>query len=360
MTSFRPNVPRIPPMVGNAGPTETRRNFLPVIGDGQLRDHGEQAAWLLTRGSTLVCMGPEATAMTAGNNYDYHYKCLPHPQNTKRLWSVSLAADDDGASGKIKSLDGATTYATWTCPAIGVDMPAHTVRIVTFVVDNADDSVDGNGHSEFGIRIAMDSGTPGEAFVTSIQCSELPVPFVLPGDYPDASYVYPNVDSLRTGQLIYDDEDDPSTTSMPSVALATRAAETDARRAVLFCCYQLTGIVVTGGSYEDVYEAPVPVLARKRYDGEAAAGRTIKVWCYAKGVGDVKVTAASGDTATMSYNSAGAFVWNVASLDIDAENMGSLASDGGLQSSTRDTVHVEAKCTSGSITVQCVMGGEVD
>lgn len=353
-----PQVPRVPPMVPDRG-AATRRNMRPVIGTGQWSEQGEQASWLLSRGSALVCMGPELTPLTPGDDFDFRFKCLPHAQNTKRLWSVSFASDDNGASGKIKSLDGGTTYESFVVPTLFATLPSHTSRIVHFVTDNSDDDVDGNGHSEFGIKISMDATSPEETYVTSITCTELPVPYVEPDDFPGGTYKYPAQQSLRTGEPIYDDEGDQFT-GPAGVQRATKAAEEDARRAVLFTCHEYPAVTETGSTFVDAFEEPIPVLARRRYSTDGAGNRTIKVWCYVIGVGQVRLTAATGDTTTLTYNTPSDYEWQVADLDIDAENLASLATDGGLRSATRDTVRVEIRCTDTVLGLRCVMGGEVD
>lgn len=341
-----PIAPRIPPMVGDRG-FSARRNLMPVVGTGQWSEHGEQVSWLLSHGSSLVCLGPEQNAMVASSNYDYRFKCLPHGQNAKRLWSISLSGKEGGATGKIKSLDGTITYDSFVIPTMFADIPSHTTRIVSFVVDNSDDSVDGNGHSEFGIRIAMDSTSPDDARMTSMICTELP-----------AVPVVPTIDQLRSNEPIYDDSGVGHVGSA-AVQRAVKYAETDARRAVLFCCAKHPGWPTFSGSYIDVFDEPVPVLARRRYNTDGAGNRTIKVWVLANGSGNVRITAASGDSVVIPVSTAGTYDWHVADLQVDAENPPTLGTDGGLRSATHDTIRAEMQ-TAGLITVRVVMGGEVD
>jgi len=352
-------IPRTPPFVSGGG-TPTRRNNLPVVGTGQWSEHGQQAAWLLGRGGTLVCSGPDLQQMTAGNVYEFRFKTLPHAQNSYRLWCVSLSADDGGASGMCRSLDGVTDYMAFDVPAIGVDIPGHTSQIVTFVTDDADDSVDGNGHTEFGFEIAMDSASSGYANIVSIGCYELPMVYAAPGDFPNGTYVFPPVESLQSGQPIYDDEGDPSSVGPAAVLNATTAAETDARRVTMCACHVLDSVQETGSTFVDAYGGEIPLLARKRYSADGAANRGIKVWVYAIGVGQVRLTMTNGSTATLNYSAPSGYEWQVADLDVDAENMSTLATDGGLRSSTRDTLLVELRCTDTVLAIRCVMAGEID
>ncbi len=352
-------VPAFPPMTAT-GFEPQRRNMLPVLGTGQWTDAAQQANWALGHGSTLVTSGPSQYDMTSGGSpYEFRFKCMPRPQNTYRLWTVSLAADDDGGGCTLRSLDGATDYARADIPPSDADVKAHAGLIVSFPQSNADDSVDGSGHSEFGFEIVVDAGVDA-VWVTSIGCYELPLVFAAPGDVPSPG-VFPEESAMASGEPIYDDGNVPAEKSAAAVAYAAVAAETSARRSAMAAWALYETAFITTSTFVDAYGGYVPLLARRRYSSDTAGNRSIRVWVQAAGVGQVRLTMTNGSTTTLTYASAGVYQWQTATISVDAENLANLGTDGGLQSSTRDELRVEIRCTDAIVlAVRCVCAGEID
>ncbi len=173
--------------------------------------------------------------------------------------------------------------------------------------------------------------------------------------------MFPDETSLASGEPIYDDGNAPAEVSAAAVAYAAVAAETSARRAAMAAWQLWEGASITTSTFVDAYGGNVPLLARRRYSTDGAGNRSIRVWVYAFGTGQVRLTMTNGSTATLTYASPSAFEWQTATLSVDAENLANLGTDGGLQSATRDELRVEIRCTDAVLlAVRSVCAGEID
>jgi hypothetical protein len=274
------------------------------------------------------------------------------------MWTVSLSADDDGGGGMIRSLDGATDYQRFEVPQTAGDYPSHTTRIVTFVTDNADDSVDGNGHSEFGFEIVIDADVDA-VYVTSVGCYEMPLDYVQPSDLA-GSAGFVDESKCESGKPIYDDEQTPPEVGPAAVAYAAVSAETNAKRSAMAAWWFTQAIAESGSTFAPAFGGNVPLLARRRYSTDGAGNREIRVWVYAIGVGQIRLTMTTGDTATLTWSYPSNYAWQTATISCDAESLATLGTDGGLRSSTRDELLVEMRTTDVVIGLRCVCAGEID
>lgn len=349
-------LPKIPPMYPLGTPQ--RRNMLPVLGNGQWTEHAQQANWVLGHGSALVTSGPAGFPMADAEVHEFRFKCKPRPQNHYRLWCVSFSADDDGGGGMIRSLDSATDYARVDVPATLQDLPGHTTRVVTFVTDDTDDDVDGDGFSEFGFEILVDADVDA-IYMVSCTCTEMPLAFAAPDEIAVDNVTFPDEASCESGQPIYDDELTPAQVGPAACAWAQVAAETNAKRSSM--ASWVSPVAAAGTSFAPIYGGSVPLLARRRYSSDGAGNREIRVWVYAFGLGQVKLTMTTGDTATLTYAAPLAYEWQTATISVDAEDLSTLDSEGGVRGGTLDQLLVETLHTIGEVfVVRCVCAGEID
>lgn len=349
-----PFVPPIPPLTpfavdGVNAATNGIRNCLAVRGDATWRPMAQQANWLLGRGSQLVGSGPDNTPITVIDaSRTYRWYAWPHAQNKYRTWLITLGCDTEGARGVIKDITGTTTLATYV---IQHPVPSDTyphAEAIAYVM--ATEYVASPSAGEIGFQV-VHSTSPGEVYMLGATCVELPLVYVASGDHPTGKFVSDS--TLKSNEPIYG----PAAAAAygpAAVQAAANKARTDSRRAHLFSTRHPV-ITRAVASYADAYAAKMPVLARAR---GIETTYTITVAACATGDGKVKFVADSGDTLELTF--AGATEdWQTGTIDIDAENVSSLGTDGGLQSSTRDYINVQLYGDA-SISLHGVCGGETD
>lgn len=350
MTGY--HVPHKPPLVPVSGNNNPIRTGWPVRGNVDWKPAGRQALWLLGGGSSLVSAGPDTTSITTASALRFY--AWPHVQNTDMLWMVGLSCGDaQGANGSITDLAD-NELARWQ---IRQDSLTYIGMPKVFAIAQQHVATPANG--EIGIKIVNDTYM-SDVYVTGVTCTEVPRAFLEPGDVNPA-----DTDSLASKMPICDTG---TSAGLRQLARAANEAITDSRRACLCSIHLITAWTTASGTFATPFTYPddgdnpvvIPVLARCRYSGEGAAGRTVAWAALVTGTGEVKVTAASGDTDTQTFTGA-TDDWVTGTIDIDAESMTDLgAADGGLQSATRDTLTVELRATSGTIEFNGFCAGETD
>lgn len=329
-----PYVVRIPPLLPSAPGIRTG---LPVRGESQWYQMAQQANWLLTAGGSLVIAGPEAQLLSVNTNYTFKFYAWPHAQNTYRMWVVGLGGDEDGASGTIKNIGATQTLATWSVPARDPGNEHDTPLIV--VCQPEIDAAPAAG--QIGLRVDIDANSPGEAKVQSIACYEVPIPWAAQATgHPDVEL--PDENLHRGGEPIYDDES-TQLVGPSSIAATVQFIADDARRSCLASLWRLVPLHRVTATYAVPFgAAALPVLARRKYVEHGAAGRTIAVAVFLEGTGYCTVGATSGDSHEFTVTASGG-AWVTTTLDVDAEDLAELATDGGLQSGARDYITIALK-----------------
>jgi hypothetical protein len=349
-----PNVVRIPPLQGWDKGVQDIRNALPVRGDGQWLPMARQANWLLNAGSSLVVAGMDNQELSPGSNYSFRYYAWPHAHIVSRLWVISLGGDDDGSSGTIHSLDGTTELHRWSVLPSDSDT-AYQTRKVVYAVETVGSSADG----QIGFQVRVDSGAAGHAIVQSACCYEVPLVWVEPGDHPGCEY--PETNSLRGGEAIYDDESDQRA-SLVAVQNTIATIANDARRAALWSVWRQVPILRVASTFTPAFgSAVLPVLARRRFTEDGVGNRTIAFAVCVEGTGEFKIDVASGDSVTVVCTAEVATSWITGTVDVSAEDPDELENDGGLRSGDPDLVVIQLKGDDGAgLSLYGFCAGEVD
>lgn len=348
-------VPLYPPQFPGATTAANGvRIAAPVYGDGQWSEYGAFANWLIGRGSPLVIAGP--SELISNNSSDTHrFYLWPHIQNFARIWMVTLAkTSGQYMSGTITLPDSSSR--TWvipegTPPMQGILFPA---------LELVDPPSGTAGGVEVTIAVDAAPDEPG-IFPYAISCYE--VPRATLADF--GSVVVPDLDTLASGQLIYDPADDGS---VPAVMRASVDALSEARRACLFSAYFPAGVTITDTAFDGTTNIfttsganDPPVVARHRHN--AVTSHTIAWAAYVESTGttpggDLRVTSTSpsgSDTQSIPTGPA----WITGTIAVETED---LSQAGGLRGGTRNPIIVEATrdADATNVTVYGFCMGETD
>jgi hypothetical protein len=213
-----------------------------------------------------------------------------------------------------------------------------------------------------GIAICdLDADSDTTVQVAGLSCVELPMYSATTFGSSDTPLVDPK--TCATGSPIYEPSSGRKSVNglmqVGSSQVAGAGLIREARRCNLFSWGNGVGVTLTDASYpgtSQFFESSPSIVARHLFNGTNTS--TVKVAAYAKctgapATGNVRVTAATGGTCTLSFSST-SFAWQVGNLTVETEDLSRNATDGGLRGGSRETLLVEGRTTGGmgsSITV---------
>lgn len=339
-----------PPQLPGATTTANRvRIAAPVYGGGQWNEFGALTNWLIGRGSPLVMCGPTG-GVAVGNDLDNRFYIWPHEQNYARLWNVMLykrvtgsgAAYHGFASIDIDSVEHVAS----------VELEDHWLPYVPKVVSFVQIISPASGTAG-GVTLTVSNDGPEsfspDIYVGGISCYEIPRNTL--ADF--GSVVVPDLDTLASGQQIYDPADD---SSVPAVMRASVDALTQARRACLLSVAYPDGVTITDASFDGTTNIfttsganDPPVVARHLHSGQTFRDVAFAVYAVADAAtgGELSVTSTnpSGTSIEQITNVAD---WVTGVIAVDTED---LSQAGGLRGGVRNPIIAEARILTGTTNV---------
>ncbi len=337
-------VPQFPGALRVAGQTGTSiRAANPVKGIGEWYDMANAQAWLAGRGAQLVSLGPYIGAL--GSSTAFACTALPHIQLLNWIWMLSLARTSSAANvfGHFVGAGG-TTLGTWQLDSsVESNTPQHFYFVESFAAAAITETM------EFYPEVNTDS-TSTAVDLVGLSCTELPMYAVTTLGTAETEIVEPA--TCQNGAPIFDLA---SVTRRESVSGLMRVCSDlgsttglihDARRCMLFSWAHPDGVEFTTTSFVSLFVENPSVLARHLFNAVTVGTVRLGVFAAAVGgdaTGEVRFTATSGDTETLSI--AGAEAWFYGELDVDTEEVSRNATDGGIRDGVRDAITVEARCT---------------
>lgn len=329
MTSYA--VPFTPPQLFPA--TNDMRAALAIRGPEQWQRMADGEMWLAGRGAQLVGCGPAGGWIAPGSSEVFTFYAWPHEQCLSRTWWITLVADNEaGAHGTITA--NSDTASTWEVPALpplaGLIPPTlfgfHTPHTVLHseLVDSP-----ATGGLAMNIVVANSSASTASVRVLAVSCYEQP---------------RTNLVAL-TGQPLPDRDTDNARWTINSdagvhggarasvygVSYGVIAGLNQGRRAHLFswCSAESKGLSSSATSEPGSGNVfPFGIKLNSRF--------------LRTGTNTVKVAYRAKCAATWHFKMIGAFDtvsdthtdaspgWHFFNFTVAAENMSSLASDGGI------------------------------
>jgi len=313
------------------------RNAAPIMGGDDWSPWGAACNWMNARGATLVSApGAADEEINVEDGALYRYWIWPHALNITRVWHFGLACPDDVAetiTGTV-TLEDATT-AEWRIPA-----GTRADQEVRFKIFQTIDPPSGADQQAFIWYQRTDLGADTNPYVTSHRCEELPRTFH--EELLDEQTCLPQ-------RLIYQ-SDSPldQIKSAHAVGLHMEIAKELCRRAHLLTFFYPPGIEFDLGTFAAFLPTSigdVPIQPRHLHNGETTRSVPWVIYAGATGGdGEVRLTAASGDTDTITVDE-GAAGWYGGTIELNTEDPSTLDSDGGLRGGVRDTIVCEARVT---------------
>ncbi len=322
----------------------------PVKGIGEWRDMANAQAWLAGRGAQLVSLGPHTGGLPSSP-----FECIAHPhkQILNWLWILSLARTTTAAN-VFGHFDGAggTTIGTWQLDAsVDNNTPQHFYFVESFAAAAITET------KEFSPVITIDS-TSTAVDLVGLSATELPMYNVATIGTAQTEIVEPA--TCQNDRPIYDPNSVTVRKSASGMAIvcsdlaSTTGLIHDSRRCMLFSWANPDpGVEFTTTSFVSLFAEDPSALARHLFDTVVVGAMRVAVYAAASGgdeTGEVRVTAANGDTVTMSISGA-TEDWYTDPIDIDTEELANNATSGGLRGGTRDTITIEGRVTGTTTTL---------
>lgn len=337
-------VPQFPGVL-RAGDNQatTVRNATPVRGGTQWYEWAKAQVWLAGRGSQLISIGPYTGDM--GSSSTWYCYAFPHVQILNWLWIVSLARTSDGAHvyGHFVGAGG-TNLGSWVLDsAVERNTPQHFYFIESF--STMSDEWD------FTFEINTDS-TSHAVDLVGVNCSELPMHSITEFGSAPTALVEPN--TCVNGAPIYEPASGRKSAHgllrNGSVLSGGLGMIREARRCMLFSWAHPVGVDFTTTSFVDLFTIDPAVLARHLFNGTLTGTVRVVVGAATDGgdlTGEVRFTAVSGDTETVSIASgmSSTLEWFTGNLSVDTEHLSRNATDGGIRDGDRDLITVAGRVT---------------
>ena len=276
------------------------------------------------KGAMLVPWTFADVQITSASTETFRFRVKPRTSAVERIWGFLVTASSSGYTVDIKA-------------------PASGTAVVFDVIPTADDIVPyfvtetlaSKSGTEAEINCSI-KATGGTVNVVGICCYEQDRP-LLNEDATDMGVDQP---TLAAGQPIIASTYE----SLAGVAnTVLNGSKIDGRRVgLLHATWGDTGVSRTTASYQDMLTLPAPVLAAKRYRTDTTADVSINVYAkVAAGAGgNVRFTAASGDTHTFTITNTTA-AWQTSNvLTVDCEDVDSADGRQTAASPSWDTIQV--------------------
>jgi hypothetical protein len=285
------------------------------------------ANYLTAKGGQLVLANTPKATFAAGAHI-LHYYSWPRAVHTQRVWVLHVKSL--GAACPLEVSDAATNpLVTNVFGNVGGLLPWNVTTppppALIYVGTHAASS------TPAALDLDLLVGAAGIR-VESVACFELPLKTITVGASANA------VVGCGAGYTISGTDE----YGLYGLAQSVAAGATNQRRALL-SWYDPTGFTTTSASFVDIFALPPKVNARR---GSNADGTTKTVAWAARvattgGACEVKVTAASGGTSTLTPD--GAAAWYTGTVAVDREDLTDVDSGGQATRLFGDTLTFQAK-----------------
>lgn len=335
----------IPPAVDLGGFRATR----PVKGPTQWKSMGHVLNWLTGRGGQLVNAGPDRVGTFT---HAFTFYVWPRSPHSERVWTISLIRrTNEAAFGTFQAPTG-TEIGKWNMSASDPD-GIHIPKLFAFQENIPSPS---STPGAITAKLVVDTQSDATVDIVGISCFELPRAFL---DVAGAEGV--DAATLAKGQPVY-----AGTGSGESVGeLWAQGQDLDittgvARRNKLFDFHRRvgSGLSITTASFSgtsNILAVNPPVLNRHMQDTSTTRNAAWTVFADVTNgttTGEVKVTATSGATSTITVTSTIETWTSVKTFAIDTEHISRLTTDGGIRDGTRDRLRFEGRVASGAGTLR--------
>lgn len=326
-------VPMIPPVASVSEIT----TGTPVLGS-TWRAQQNTINYLTAKGGQLVVANQPNLTITAGSSHTLRYYVYPRAIHARRVWVISVSSV--GARSAVAVQDGATAQASYFVSLASTatggnwntlgDQPPPLIYIGEYTRTSTP--------GEISIVIGA---TTVDAIVYRVACFEMPRARLELGESENAALFN------GSGFGIYETAE----SGIYGIGQAVDAGRTKHRRAN-FHWWDYTGVSNATTSFVDLFALPPKVLARA---GSTVDGTTKTVaWAaYVATTGgdaEVKVTAASGDTDTITAN--GAAAWYTGTIAIDREDLTDADTGGQSGRALGDSLTFASKCVAPTTNVK--------
>lgn len=308
---------------------------LPVRGV-QWAQAGRALNWLLGRGRIILpATRVEGSGVAPSSTATYRAQIWTREQARHRCWHVvlRLAIGGDVALATITFPDGATADATLYDSEADRRIAFAGFYTVEEVASPA------NGPVAVEITLASDAGSTDDVYIDAISCFELPRREI----GADGTDYGVDLGTVTADSPIYDD----AGKSVGGIARGiVRAQAYDPRCLFTYMRASGDGLSTSSGAFVALFDEGPVVQPSQQFIGETLRPCSVYVYAYcdAATTGEVKLTAASGDTLTLSVTSTSG-AWVSGTIDCYAEDLS--ASDG-RRSTTTEILTVEARVASGA------------
>lgn len=263
--------------------------------------------WVRGKGAQLVPWTLPDVSISAAATEVFRFRVKPRNTAVERIWQFLLVTTTNGVTADLKA------PTTGSATVVSVVPGADAIVPVTII-----ETLSAKSSTEAEINCSI-KANGGSVRVIGIACYEQDRP-ILNEDSTDLG-----VDIATCGaQQPILDQTYQSLAGVHDVVQS--GTQLDGRRVgLLHLTWGDTGTSRTTASYQDLMTLPAPVLAAKRYRTDVTADVKCSVYArVAAGAGgQVRFTATSGDTLTLSVTST-SFAWVTAGvLTVDCEDMGS-------------------------------------
>lgn len=342
-----------PNMIGSTDGTRDRiRAALPVAGPGQWYEMAVGVNWLAGSGGALASQAMQYTLISPGSTETRRFYVWPRAAHQTWLWVIELRSDyvsttetPEGARGTITVTPGGDSFSF----ALDGDTPKRCYI-------TPDPSSVATGEATVAVTVNSDSGSG--VFINSITLQEVRRGFLDLASDTVGAYA----SSCEKGNAIYEDTTYDNKVSAQGVWEQVRDAKTASRRNKLFDWWDTAGVTITTTSYPGTSNilAIDPAVQARNTTGGGSTTRAVKVNVYAMQTGggssEVRFTAATGGTATITITTASASWHTPTSFTIETDDLSTAST---IRGGTRDTVLVEVRRVSGtSVTVYGIGIGE--
>jgi hypothetical protein len=338
-------VPGVPPRLMEEDDERSQiRAALPVQGYGQWHAMAGADNWLHGVGGTIATLGPGYSSISASNTATFHAYAWPRAQHGTWLWAVELVASAGGANGTVTLTPGSDVFE-WSV--------ASTKPETVFFTHDPSSIADGG----ISIAVHVDTNSAGSVTVQTIGVYELPRAF-LP---TTASSVGVHETSCIADQPIHENTSTADKFSIQAVWEQVRDASTLCRRQKMFDWFNPGGVTATVSTFSgtsNVFHVD-PAIQNRLLGTLTARDASFTTYALVTGggaIGEVRVTMASGATATITVTNTTAAWATPTTFAIDTDE---LSETGWVRDGVRDTATFEIRKTAGtSITVYGISVGE--
>lgn len=285
-----------------------------IVSGGKWRDAADLMNHLRTSGGQLVCAHAVNETITSGNNHTFRYYTWPRSLNRRAVWVVYMTSSSTTTTADV-TLFGVSTSADLT---VGYQNTSVTVLFTAItlapvpVIFEEDHNSDGSITSPIEMTLDISAGS-GDVTVQRIACFEVPRARVETGN---GDVVVAN---LAPGFAITDADE----SAIHGLADAAEDWAANITRKA-FDWYSATPVENTTTTFASMFQLPPKVLM-PRMGTDAGTTGSIQ-WAAlvlnTTGTAEVRATAASGATSTLSVSSGGSSpVWYTGTLTVDREDL---------------------------------------